>query len=198
MFRHEIQKQKAEENVTEWFHHSEYDGISPYEYVEFVVNEFYSTIESKGFNFDISRQQVLYDMCAAICSQYYYEVFKKKKYNVGIPKRTFSKPKLWNNTLDHQWNDYVHSRIINYEYWSQFWKLLPVAEWEQFISFDWRSILQTLLPYYVQREIDVLLDEEIVCVEEDGNIVTWDDHESDYDDSGDIRNGGDGKKNKNK
>lgn len=193
MFQNEIQQQKTNESITEWFHRSEHDGISPYEYVEFVVNEFCSAIETKKFCFDVPRQQILYDMCTAICTQYFYEVWQNKKYNVGAPKRKFTKPKQWNYTLEHQWNDYVHSRIINYEYWSQFWKLLPVAEWEQFISFDWRSILQTLLPYYIQREIDVLLDEEIVCVEEDGNIVTWDDHESDYDDS-DIRNGGDGKK----
>jgi hypothetical protein len=182
-----IQKHNAETHISEWFRTSEHDGIRPFEYVEFVVNEFCTTIEKKGFYFDISRQNILYDMCTAICTQYYYDVYHHKKYNVGLPKRKFTKPKQWNHTLDHQWNDYVHSRIINYEYWMVFWKRLPIAEWEQFISFDWRSLLQTLLPFYIQRELDVLIDEEIVCVEDDGNIVTRDDHESDYEET-DVRN----------
>jgi hypothetical protein len=160
-----IQKHNAETHISEWFRTSEHDGIRPFEYVEFVVNEFCTTIEKKGF----------------------YFVYHHKKYNVGLPKRKFTKPKQWNHTLDHQWNDYVHSRIINYEYWMVFWKRLPIAEWEQFISFDWRSLLQTLLPFYIQRELDVLIDEEIVCVEDDGNIVTRDDHESDYEET-DVRN----------
>jgi ATP-dependent Clp protease adapter protein ClpS len=187
-------KHSAETDTTAWFHRSDIDDISPREYVEYIVNEFCDYLEQKSYSTDIPRQHLIHEMCKATCTQYYYDKWLHKKFIVGIPKRKFSKPSQWNNILESQWNDFVHSRIINYEFWEDFWRKLPVAMWENTLTnINWRDLMQYLLPFYIHRELDILLDEEIVCQEEDGNIVSWDEYTNEkYVDEADI----DGKKKK--
>lgn len=177
------QKYSAEKDTTTWFHRCDIDDISPYDYVEYVVNQFCDYLEQNSYSTDISRQQLLHDMCTATCTQYYYDKWLHKKYVVGEPKRIFSKPRQWNSVLEHQWNDLVHSRIVNYEFWDQFWRKLPVAMWEYTLTDDnWRDVMQYLLPFYICREMDILIDEDIVCQEEDGNIIILDDYVAEEDD----------------
>jgi hypothetical protein len=164
--------------ITEWFHNPDVDGWSPYQCVEYVVNTFCNNMEKKGYLIDVPRHIVLYDMCTATCIMYNNE-FKRDRYWVGKPKRKFSRPRQWSNALEHQWNDFLQSRIADIDFWKTFWRLLPAAVWEQFITKDnWRDVMQYLLPFYIQREIAILVEEEIVCQETDGNIVTWDEYES--------------------
>lgn len=182
-----------ENKVSEWFHNRDIDNISPYTYVSYVVNEFCNYLTKGGYCTDISRQQLLQEMCSATCTMYYYQL-RRSKYIIGSPKRKFTKPSQWSNSLENQWNDYVHSRIVNYEFWENFWKGLQHAYWEETLHDDWRGVIQHLLPFYILREIDILLDEEIVCQEDDGNIYTWDDHEQDNETSDLNENTNDKKK----
>ena len=185
------------DETSNWFNCCDIDGESPYSYVEYVVNEFCNIIEKRGYTTDVSRQRIMYDMCSATCIMYYYQNYLRRKYIVGAPKQKFSRPLRWNAVLETQWNDYVHSRIVNYEFWERFWNELPNAYWETTLTHDnWRDVMQYLLPFYIRREIDILLDEEIVCQEENGNIVTWDDHEAE--DESDIRDMDGSKKKKGK
>lgn len=189
--------QKKSNETSDWFNYCDIDGESPYMYVEYIVNQFCDSIEKRGYMIDISRQKMLYDMCSATCIMYYYQNYLRRKYIVGAPKQKFSRPLRWNAVLETQWNDYVHSRIVNYEFWERFWNELPNAYWETTLTHDnWRDVMQYLLPFYIRREIDILLDEEIVCQEENGNIVTWDDHEAE--DESDIRDMDGSKKKKGK
>lgn len=189
--------QTAGIDTTEWFHYCDIDGESPYIYVEYVVNQFCNYIEKRGYTIDISRQKMLHHMCTATCTMYYYQTWRRCKYIVGAPKYKFTRPLRWTAVLESQCNDYIHSRIVNYEFWEQFWNELPNAYWESTLTYDnWRDVMQTLLPYYIHREVDILLDEEIVCQEENGNIVTWDDHEAE--EESDIRDLDGSKKKKGK
>jgi hypothetical protein len=164
--------------TTEWFNYCDIDGESPFTYVEYVVNKFCDYIEKRGYTTDISRQKVLRDMCSATCTMYYYQNWMRRKYIVGASKQKFSRPLRWNNVLETQWKDYINSRIVNYVFWERFWSELPKTYWESTLTHDnWRDLMQYLLPFYIHREIGILIDEEIVCQEENGNIVTWDDHE---------------------
>jgi hypothetical protein len=164
--------------TTEWFNHCDIDGESPFTYVECVVNKFCDYIEKRGYTTDVSRRKVLLDMCSATCTMYYYQTWMSRKYIVGAPTQKFCRPLRWNAELEYQWNDYLHSRIVNYEFWERFWNELPNTYWESTLVHDtWRDVMQYLLPFYIRREINILIDEEIVCQEENGNIVTWDDHE---------------------
>lgn len=172
-----LHKHSAETDTTRWFHSCDIDDISPYDYVEYVVHEFCDYLQQNSYCTDISRQQLLIEMCKATCTQYFYDKWLHKKYSIGAPKRTFSKPYQWNAVLEHQWNDYVHSRIVNYEFWEHFWRKLPVAMWEQTLTdSNWRDSMQYLLPFYIHREMDILINEEIVGQEEDGNIILYDDY----------------------
>lgn len=189
--------QSRSDEISDWFNSYDIDGESPYSYVERVVNEFCNIIEKRGYMTDISRQKLMYDMCSATCTMYYYEHYLHRRFIIGAPKKKFTKPLRWSAVLEAQWNDYVHSRIVNYEFWERFWKELPAAYWESTLTHDsWRDVIQYLLPFYIRREIDILLDEEIVCQEENGNIVTWDDHE--VEEEPDIRDMDGSKKKKGK
>lgn len=179
---HSIQIQKTELAINEWFNTCDIDNISPFICVEYVVNKFCNYIENCGYILDIPKQTILQDMCSATCTMYYYQKWRQNRFIVGAPKRKFSIPKQWNNALELQWKDYVHSRIVNYEFWEQFWKEIQSSYMElTFTKDNWRDVMQYLLPFYIRREIDILLDEEIVCQEENGNFVTWDDHEVEED-----------------
>jgi hypothetical protein len=194
---HSINIQKAETDVNIWFHECDIDDISPYMYVEYVVNTFCEYLEQRGYVCDVSKPRLLHFMCSATCSMYYYEKWKQRKFYIGSPKYKFTRPKQWGGALETQWNDYVHSRIVNYEFWERFWNRLPKAYWESTLTHDcWRDVMQHLLPFYIQRELDILIDEELVCQEENGNIVTWDDHE--IEDEPDIRDADGSKKKKSK
>jgi ATP-dependent Clp protease adapter protein ClpS len=172
-----LQKHSAETDTTNWFNTCDIDDISPYDYVEYVVNAFCDYLEQHAYSTDISRQKLLHDMCKATCILYFYDKWLHKKYTIGAPKRKFSKPYKWNAALEHQWNDYLHSRIVNYEFWEEFWRKLPVAMWEYTLpDINWRNSMQFLLPFYIHREMDILIDQEIVGQEEDGNIIIFDDH----------------------
>lgn len=187
----------AEDDTTEWFNWCDIDGNSPFAYVEYVANEFCSFLNKKGYTLDVPQHQFLYDLCTATCTMYYYQVWQKNKFIVGAPKRKFTRPKQWTPALEGQWKDYLHSRIVNYEFWEQFWRKLPCAYWESVLERDnWRDVMQTLLPFYIRREVDILLEEEIVCQEDNGNIVTWDDHEAE--EEPDIRDMDGSKKKKSK
>jgi hypothetical protein len=191
-----VNTEKAECDTSEWFYSPDVDGWSPYQSVEYVVNQFCDDLARKGYATDISRQKVLYDMCTATCTMYYYEFWKRHRFIVGAPKRVFSRPRQWTNVLENQWNDFVRSRIVGTDYWETFWRMLRPAYWEQFLNKDsWRDVMQYLLPFYIHREMDILVDEEIVCKETNGTIVTWDDYEPEHEP--DIRDA-DGTKKKKK
>lgn len=192
----QLNKKAAENDTTDWFNSSDIDGISPFSYVEYVTSEFCKFLDRKGFTLDISQNQFLYDVCTATCTMYYYQIWQKNKFIIGAPRRKFTRPKQWTNVLEGQWKDYIHSRLVNYEFWEQFWIHFPVGYWESTMHDNWRDVMQTLLPYYIRREVEILLEEEIVCQETDGNIVTWDDHEAE--EEPDIRDMDGSKKKKSK
>jgi hypothetical protein len=170
-------KISAGDDTTEWFNCRDIDSISPFSYVEQVATEFYRFLDKRGYTLDTTQNQFLYDLCTATCTMYYYQVWHKNKFIVGAPKRKFTYPKQWTGVLEGKWNDYIHSRIVNYEFWDNFWRKLPPSYWEGELRDNWRDVMQFLLPFYIRRELDILLEEEIVCQEDDGNIITWDDHE---------------------
>jgi hypothetical protein len=163
-----LEAQKSEHDITAWFHYRDLDGASPYQYVEYTVNQFCNDMARRGLNLDVSRQQVLYEMCSATCTMYYYEVWMRRgRFIVGAPKRQFSRPRQWSASLESMWKEYLQTRIAGREYWERFWGVLGHAYWETTITRDnWRDVMQYLLPLYIQRDTHTLLAGEDIAYHE--------------------------------
>jgi len=103
--------------------------------------------------------------------------------DLPIPNRIFSKPEGWNADLERWWNEWLHSHFFVDGFWTTFWNGIHISEWEDAMP-SWREALQLLLPYYVQRNIDVLIECGFVVENNDGVFVANDDY--DYDTSNDY------------
>jgi hypothetical protein len=83
--------------------------------------------------------------------------------------------------LELQWHDYLHSYCFTTEYWDAFWESIPVESWENKLP-NWPGEMQALLVLYIDRDIDKLIEHEVVCEEENGNIVSWEERDEEDDD----------------
>jgi len=66
------------------------------------------------------------------------------------------------------WQEWLNVRC--FKNWTAFWARLPVRTWETDLP-GWRTDIQHILMSYVQREIGVLVDANIIIEDEYGDYV---------------------------
>lgn len=130
-------------------------------------------VKQTGHLVCVTKEELFRSMCEAVCVYYHAHL---RNEDVRGPKRLFPKPYNWNDSLEAAWNDYVHSCIFSYTYWESFWTSCEIDALEENVH-GLTSFLQTILPLYVTREIQLLLDNEIVFENVSG-IVSWEEYDS--------------------
>jgi len=161
--------------VNNWFHSVTGDTLSPAETIATISDEFLKS--TKKFNLDIAVSESVFRkaMCEALCTFYHTYTYKM---NWSGPNRNFPKPANWTEDIERAWNDYVNLRLFTAEFWMFFWRKIPEPMWE---IPNWRENIQYLMPLYLRPSIDILIDKGLLMEQEDGEIVTAEDYESEED-----------------
>ena len=174
----EITKFQQIQRVDDWFHTVSRDDIAPIEYVETVVYNFVEACKFKGFNMSMSNSALMKILSRTTCHMYDYKDTVDHRGKLSkLPK-----PRFWTSEFETLWIDYITFFYFGTEFWENFWKDIPEAAWENDIN-KWRVELTSLLPYFVEREIDLLVDNGILFEGTDGHVVTEEDYdfpEEDY------------------
>ena len=165
--------------VTKWFHTSVNGDITPAQSACEVSDLFLSILHSKQLSLSVPVRLFRKIVCEATC------VLKLTSgYELPVPNRVFSRPDGWNGDLERWWTEWLHSHFFVEGFWSRFWNRIYVSEWEDAMP-SWRHEIQSLLPYYVQRNTDVLIECGFIIENDDGVFVANEDYDyeapADYD-----------------
>lgn len=160
------------DKITQWFRDGPIDSVSA------VVDKFTEDCLYFQHTITLGPKAFFKTMCDATCVMYHANTTNKQ---FSGPRRRFRKPHQWTMELELQWHDYLHSYCFTTEYWDAFWESIPVESWENKLP-NWQGEMQALLVLYIDRDIDKLIEHEVVCEEENGNIVSWEERDEEDDD----------------
>lgn len=156
--------------VTQWFNTG--DPV-PIECVDTLVQTFVDDVRHAGHTLCVSPAEFFRVVCQAVCV--YYDAYMRDE-DVRGPNRLFPKPPKWTESLESAWTDYLYSRVFPYTYWDSFWTSCRFDALDDNVH-GLTSFLQTILPLYVTRDIQALLDHDIVFENVKG-IVSWEEYDS--------------------
>ena len=160
--------------ITKWFHHNDGYGVSPSEWVYIVTERFLDVCTKFNLTICINDNQFYNTLCEAVCVMYHASITHGDW--IG-PKRKFPMPTYWNDSREQLWCDFIHGRMLTYEFWESFWAGVDEQLWEAKIP-NFRINMEYLLPLYIRRSNDVLVEEGELVEQEDGNIVTVEEYEN--------------------
>ena len=163
---HKIQQKLRYNKITLWFHTlvegKEYEG-TPAETIMEMNDLFIDLLKQKRLNLGVSEKVFRHSMCRALCTMKLY-----KNVNIYNNGPTGSYPCEWNRDVETMWQEWLNARC--FKNWKAFWARLPVRTWEEEIP-GWREGIEHILMSYVQREIGVLVDADIIVEDEQGDYV---------------------------
>jgi hypothetical protein len=88
-------------------------------------------------------------------------------------------PQGWKPDYETKWMDYLEYQFFDYVYWERFWKTIPESKIDCDVRL-WRQELESRMPRFIARNIDVLVDDGMLYEDDDGNIVSAADAAEDY------------------
>lgn len=158
---------RSAEEVNNWFYTPWRDGISPANTAVHLFYEFTAAVKKHKLAIAAHDNRFMDILCEAFCTLYDAE---KTYGDVRGPVKRPEYIKDWNDELEYIWSDYLASRVLHEEFWNMFWHKIYAADWE--ISLPrWRAFLQSALPFYIHRDIGLLVAEGLVFEDEEGNIL---------------------------
>ena len=158
--------------INTWFYKTWRDNVSPATTVICVYNEFLDSLEKCGLFLEMHENIFIRKLCSATCN--YYQAYLTGA-EPGGPTKFPAKPRGWDADIEHLWMDYLYSQHFTEQFWNQFWKNLQTADWEC-DHLRWRSYIQSILPLYVKRDIDLLKDAGVIYEDDEGNFVSAEDY----------------------
>jgi len=163
-------------HVNTWFQNSAGEDASPAEATAVISSLFLERCER--FKLNIVTDPITFRkiMCETVCTLYHCD-----KYNVDWngPHRKFFIPNQWTDEIESAWNSCISVKFFNEYFWASFWRAIPTSE--LFEIKNSKENLQYLLPLYVRRSSDILIQKGFLIEQEDGNIVATEDYESEDD-----------------
>ena len=168
-FQELIRRQKLR-RITTWFTTpSQYD-LAPVDYVTTAVDQFLYDCQILGLRVCIGKGQFHRAMCKVICQMYEHRN-EENMYEQLESLKKIPKPAKWTTGYEMKWIEYLDYHFFDSAYWERFWKSIP----ESMIDFNvrsWRQELETRMPRFITRDIDLLIDEGMLYEDEDGNIIS--------------------------
>jgi hypothetical protein len=177
-----MSRSRISERITEWFHTVE-DDVSPQDTVYHIADVFEHMILDRGLQLNVPYSAFVKALCDGTCTLYRATLENK---DVGCPTRVANLPKGWSADIENVWTDYVNTFHLTEEFWSSLWYEIPEGVWEAPLH-RFRQFLQSVLPHYIQRDLDALEREGLVRQTAKGEFVDAkeDDEEDDYDEYAD-------------
>jgi hypothetical protein len=169
---------KSSIDITNWFHTYDEDGIFPAMTIQCVSDIFLDILQEKKLHFSVSTSQFRKIVCEAVCS-----LKHAQQWNLTLkgPNRQIKKPCGWNDEFELYWNEWLYNRVFTEDFWISFWKRIPISSWE-FRLPGWRTFIESILPFYVLRNTDILVFEGYIVEDDNGALTAMDEWDS-YDDT---------------
>jgi hypothetical protein len=167
----------TEDRVNAWLRDDSTD-ISPLQFVLQIADAFLHDVDRFDLSTAVDTRTFERTLCQAMGA--YYLASERNKTIEG-PREIRSAPKGWTADAENVWNDYVTHYFFNDKYWLNFWDEFPVAAWEHGLP-QWRVFLQSLLPFYLHRDPELLEVAGMLVKNADGAYVSPD-SEIDWDDA---------------
>lgn len=164
------------EIVNDWFYDKCADDVSPANSVCILTSLFNRCLFKLDLELCMDYKRFRNSVCNAVCL-YAYNDFFGSKGDIGVPINIQKFPKGWNSETEFIWQDYIQTFHLNFEFWEKFWKLLPHALWENRFP-NLRNYLQSIMIYYIKYNNELLIENELIAINNDGDYV--DPSEVDY------------------
>jgi len=163
-------------NVTRWFHTLRDGDVTPAQLVQGISDRFIDILKSyNNISLAVPERVFRTVMCEAICVM---KFMSNKNYELPIPQRFFPHPDGWNNDLEGWWTEWLYSHFFVDKFWYRFWSDIYLSDLEIDLPLL-RETIQNLLPFYIQRNTDVLVECGFIIESDDGVFVANDDYEYD-------------------
>lgn len=164
---------KREEETNDWFFIPREDTMSPFLFGCAVTEAFADSLKKHHLELCVDFKTFRKSLFSAICSCRYNGFARS-----GLPRTLPKPPKGWNSPTEEIWQDFLQWFCFNHEFWETFWHPFPKSIWEEG-EHNLRNYVQSILPYYVKRDKELLLYNELIAVNSDGTFV--DPLEAEYD-----------------
>ena len=158
--------------INKWFSGKMRDNISPSNTVVNVYNDFLDVIENKKLHLNVRETDFLRKLCAATCNYYHASLTCSEP---GGPRKLEKYPNGWDDEIEQIWIDYLYSRHFTTTFWNHFWNKLRPADWECDHE-RWRYYIQSLLPLYIERDIELLKEDGLIYEDDEGNFLSAEDY----------------------
>jgi len=162
---------RLSEQITHWFHTPEYDHVTPYETVREAVDAFVGCLARHRLGLSVVYKVFHNAACELVCSL--YRVRNRTKW-ISNPQRTFPMPSKWSDAIDTIWQEYC-ANLLNDAFWGRFWGK-QTDLWESELP-HWRSQFESIAPFYIMRNMEALVRENLLVQESNGEYVAPEDHE---------------------
>ena len=163
---HRIQEKIKYNKVTQWFHTriegKDHEG-TPAQTIMEMNDLFINLLKEKRLNLAVPEKVFRRSMCTALCTMKYY-----KDTNIYKTRSNLVYPAEWNRDVELMWAEWLEVRC--FKNWAAFWARLPVCTWEMDLP-GWRADIEHILMSYVQREIGVLVDANVIVEDDNGEYV---------------------------
>lgn len=147
-----------------------------------LAEEFAYQVEGMGLSLSLDFKEFRLRICEATCTMYRAAIERKQ---MVFPSRIPNAPRGWNEDTERIWEDYITNFHLGYDFWSAFWHTIDVGGWESDIS-NFRTLIQSILPFYIHREIGLLEDKGLIAKNSEGEYVNPEDDDA-YEGGDDYR-----------
>jgi hypothetical protein len=159
---------KIGEQMDNWFYTSFEDDVSPFVFTTVVADNFLKEMQDNRLELVHIPSAFIKKVCTAVSAYVYYDYFEQK--TVGVPRNIQKVPKGWTNQTENIWFDFIQSRFLNDTFFDRFWHALPPTIWEEGYP-RIRDYLQSILPYFLKFDNELLIEHELIAVNSDGEFV---------------------------
>lgn len=159
---------KISESMTDWFFTEHEDEVSPYIFTRTFAENFLKELQKTDFEAIYSPSVFTKKMYAAVTAHVYFDYYEQKQ--AGVPSNLQKVPKGWTNQTQAIWYDFVHTRYLDDHFFDRFWHNLSLSNWEESYPYI-RNYLQSILPYYIKYDNNLLVDHALIAVNSEGEYV---------------------------
>lgn len=161
--------------VTRWLHTENEYNYTPADFVEYVVVIFKRSLKRFHLYLDVTEKEFTKSICDAVCTFY---LSKKTFKSIQGPLRQFTYPQGWSTLCEDSWQDVLIYTFYTVEYWDAFWDHSEFSAFPELVH-QMQPFLMAILPLYVRRSTDILLDKKYI-IQDGTTFIRW---EPEYEDN---------------
>jgi hypothetical protein len=169
--------ERRNDKINSWFYERQ-DRISPATTVMAIADEFCAYVESQNLKLSLPFKDFRNLLCEATCVMFRAHLEGRL---VICPDKIPNLPSNWNRETEEIWNDHLGIFYLTDDFWTDFWRTIQPGIWEAQFP-DYRYYIQGVMPLYIKRDIDLLIEEGLIKKNSEGEYVDIHDEDADWED----------------